>query len=254
MDLIGNRTLDTEILKQPRGFLRCLQWFIAMLAFAICANFSSYIAFDIICKSNATDIHIVQHYQYPFKLDHTPAHVEHDLCGEKGKDGDPIRFSGNFSSDAQFFVFTGVVCWLYCFLSLAIYVFFSNLYSDEQKNVPMIDFCVSVIIAVFWLAGSSAWANSLSGLKNEGDPGLWIYGKAGGPCYLAETGKPVDTSVEECKTVFAGSFGGANVSVLFGFLNFFLWSCNLWYLYKETSWFTRPTPQQTDINVESPSN
>ena len=27
-----------------------------------------------------------------------------------------IDFPGNFSSDAEFFVFTGVVAWLYCFV------------------------------------------------------------------------------------------------------------------------------------------
>ena len=26
-------------------------------------------------------------------------------------------------------------------------------------------------------------------------------------------------------------------AVLLGFLNFFLWTSNLWYLYKETAWF-----------------
>ena len=26
-------------------------------------------------------------------------------------------------------------------------------------------------------------------------------------------------------------------AVLLGFLNFFLWTANLWYLYKETAWF-----------------
>ena len=26
-----------------------------------------------------------------------------------------ITFPGNFASDAQFFVFTGVITWLYCF-------------------------------------------------------------------------------------------------------------------------------------------
>ena len=36
----------------------------------------------------------------------------------------------------------------------------------------------------------------------------------------------------------AGQFAGANSAVLLGFLNFFLWAANLWYLYKETAWFS----------------
>ena len=42
--------------------------------------------------------------------------------------------------------------------------------------------------------------------------------------------------VRDCKGS-SGSFGGAVSAVLLGFLNFFLWTANLWYLYKETAWF-----------------
>ena len=46
------------------------------------------------------------------------------------------------------------------------------------------------------------------------------------------------TTIGQCVATDRGHFGGANVSVLLGFLNFFLWACNLWFLYKETFWFT----------------
>ena len=44
-----------------------------------------------------------------------------EMCGLKDvqKDGGSLydlKFPGNFSSDAEFFVFTGVFAWLYCFL------------------------------------------------------------------------------------------------------------------------------------------
>ena len=44
------------------------------------------------------------------------------------------------------------------------------------------------------------------------------------------------THVKSC-TGSSGAFGGAVSAVLLGFLNFFLWTANLWYLYKETAWF-----------------
>jgi len=253
--VVGGRTMDTEILKQPRGFLRVLQWFIAMLAFATCANYSSYLEFKIVCSDKEKDEHMVkQAFQYPFKLDSMEPLQFETLCGSHN--ASKIYFPGDFSSDAQFFVFTGVTTWLYCFLSIAVYVFFTNLYTDEQKNVPMIDFCVTVIIAVFWLAGSSAWANSLNGLKNEAKPSNWFDSKAGGPCQKSEVGNQIWQYIDHCEDMFAGSFGGANISVIFGFLSFFLWACNLWYLYKETGWFTKPgpVPGQPHINVESPSS
>ena len=36
----------------------------------------------------------------------------------------------------------------------------------------------------------------------------------------------------------SGGFTGANSATLLGFLNFFLWTGNLWFLYKETAWFS----------------
>ena len=46
---------------------------------------------------------------------------------------------GDFQSDAQFFVFTGVIAWLGATAWLVIYVFFSQKYlEDAEKKVPMI--------------------------------------------------------------------------------------------------------------------
>ena len=45
---------------------------------------------------------------------------------------------GDFQSDAQFFVFTGVIAWLGATGCLVIYVFFSQKYLDDDKKAPMI--------------------------------------------------------------------------------------------------------------------
>ena len=44
---------------------------------------------------------------------------------------------GDFSSDAEFFVFTGVIAWLGASACLVIYVFFSPMYLDDNKKAPM---------------------------------------------------------------------------------------------------------------------
>jgi hypothetical protein len=38
------------------------------------------------------------------------------------------------------------------------------------------------------------------------------------------------------------------VSVIIGFLNVFLWSANVWFLYKETKWY-RPNPGKLGSSV-----
>ena len=41
----------------------------------------------------------------------------------------------------------------------------------------------------------------------------------------------------ECSSS-CSQFTEGNISVLLGFLNCFLWTTNLWFLYKETKWFS----------------
>jgi len=256
--IIGNRQLDIEVLKEPRGFLRCLQWFFAMLAFATCCDFSTQIAFDITCKDNTQKTeHVSTVISYPFRVDHNaPYKFQDKPCGVNfGKDviNQDITFPGNFASDAQFFVFTGVITWLYCFASIAVYVFYSSLYTDEQKSYPKIDFFITAVLGFFWLAGSSAWANSLSGMKAVANPDNWIYNNQfdiAAICFKTTSGNYLYPKIADCHTTSIGHFGGANVSVLFGFLNCFLWISNLWFLYKETSWFQGRQDQTNLATVE----
>ena len=73
------------------------------------------------------------------RLDHIEAEITPDkdwtACfNEKIANNHP----GDFSSDAQFFVFTGVIAWLGATACLVIYVFFSQRYLDDDKKAPLI--------------------------------------------------------------------------------------------------------------------
>ena len=45
-------------------------------------------------------------------------------------------------------------------------------------------------------------------------------------------------------SVVAGTYANVTVSVIFGFLNFFLWASCIWFVYKETRFFKSRTAQQ----------
>ena len=55
------------------------------------------------------------------RVDSSPPWTYKEMCGlsdsknANNKSIYDVAFPGNFSSDAQFFVFTGVIAWLYCF-------------------------------------------------------------------------------------------------------------------------------------------
>lgn len=229
---------DPEPLKEPRGFLRLIQWFIALVAFATCCDFSLKFGFTIVCQKDSNETHAFNtKTSYPFRPDHndgTP--YKSPICGDATKTDKTFTFPGDFSSDAQFYVFTGVMVWLYSTASLALYLFYSGLYTDEQKNYPKIDFILAAFIAFIWLAAASAWANGFLNLKSIAHGNSWIYGKDY-PCEKAENGNFIDVTIGTCEPDTVGSFGKANASILFGFLNCFLWASNTWFLYKETAWY-----------------
>eukprot|EP00093_Oithona_nana_P009621 09621.XXX_359920_361432_1 [CDS] Oithona nana genome sequencing. len=235
---IGNTVMDTRVLKEPRGFMRCIEWLFAIIAFSLCCDFATYVEYTVDCKG-AGSTHYKHSLSYPFKLDHEPA--INASCGVNQKF--QMYLPGDFSSDAQFFVFVGVISFLGTMVSLAVYVFFSDLYMSEQKKAPMVDFCLTAILAIFWLAASAAWANGVINMKYAANPDNWIFDSSDSICQR-DNGNYINTNVDKCNVVERGSFQKANISIIIGFLNTFLWSANLWFLYKETSWFSNGSQQQ----------
>jgi len=241
---IGNSAMNTRVFKEPRGFMRCVEWFFAIVAFACCCDFSTYVEYKVECRDK--DPYTAKYeFSYPFQLDHVQEHTI-DCGGEHD-----MQLSGDFSSDAQFFVFTGVLSFLATMAILVVYVFFSEMYFSESKMAPMIDFCFTVIVAVFWLSASAAWANGVINMKYAADPNTWLFKEEDSICKKTSNDTYQYTNVTNCSVEFEGNYKKANVSIIVGFLNFFLWASNLWFLYKETSWFSGSGSQQPQAEQQS---
>ncbi|KAJ9583410.1 hypothetical protein L9F63_022245, partial [Diploptera punctata] len=183
----------------------------SICAFATTTGFSSYVELLVNCNAHPT---FRLEYSYPFRLDHVPSQSA-SMCNRT----DDIHLIGDFSSDAQFFVATGVLSFLYCIVITVVYVMFDAMYQSNGL-LPLADFFLTVTLAVFWLSGSAAWANGLNGLKGT-------------------THNIIHTSQcsNFCYRMNMGSVTELTISVILGFLNFFLWASDLWFLYKETPWF-----------------
>lgn len=202
----------------------------AICAFATTTNFSNELTAN--CAGTTKTLPI----EYPFKFD-TAA-----ICESKQ--------SFSFASDAQFFVATGVLSLMYCLFIIAVHLFIDDFYKSKSE-IPLADFMLTTILAIFWLSGSAAWSNGTTGLKSVLEPEKW------------QKMCPV------CTDFSVSSFARLNISLvsththlvcphnkmafhyfwcvsffffcfspqILGFLNFFLWASDLWFLYKETIWF-----------------
>lgn len=129
-------------------------------------------------------------------------------------------------SPSQFYVFVGVIVFLYCLAALVLYIFCDEYYR-KHNACTIADFIISGVIVLLWLIGSSAWAQGVTDLKyytNLKECGFFNYVK---DCHV---------DGNSCEQTAQPNFASLNVSIIFGFLNMLVWAGNMWFLYKETPW------------------
>ncbi|XP_039630645.1 synaptophysin a [Polypterus senegalus] len=222
-----------KVAKEPLGFIKFLQWFFAIFAFATCGSYSGEFKVSVHCKNKTeSKLNIEVEFEYPFRLHQ----VYYDAPTCKGGTPERLFLIGDYSSSAQFFVTIAVFAFLYSMAALATYFFFQTKYRENNKG-PMIDFIVTVVFTFMWLVSSAAWAKGLSDVKMATDPERNID--------MIEACKITENKCEEVQDPV---MSGLNTSVVFGFLNFILWAGNIWFVFKETGWtapFMRyPPPAQ----------
>ncbi|CAH8579701.1 unnamed protein product [Schistosoma guineensis] len=127
---------------------------------------------------------------------------------------------GNFASAAQFYVFVGVLTMLFCVAMGVYYVYFHDRYFTDSR-FSKYEFIFSTVIVLLWFIASCAWADNVNQFKT--------YTSASRICN--EVGPNVHCEAEEQAT-----YGGLNVSLIFGFTNVALWAAGLWFIWKETPW------------------
>lgn len=204
--------LNFSAFQEPRGVMRVLHFIFSICAFATISGYSGFITF--LCDSKNSKIE----YSYPFYItENVTLTVNNQTC--------IATVSNDFSSDAKFFVATGVLSMLYAIGIIFVYAKMDEAYKTN-KRLPLYDFLLTVFLAVLWLSSSAAWANGLTGLKTA-------------------TSAPIFVEENCCKSFTISSYSTLNISVIFGFLNFFLWAADLWFLYKETDWFQGNAPPTT---------
>ncbi|KAL6078244.1 hypothetical protein STEG23_008167 [Scotinomys teguina] len=175
--------INLNPLKEPLGFIKVLEWFASIFAFATCGGFKGNTEIQASCPSKVGDNKTVTAaFGYPFRLNqasfHPPPNV--NVCDVKWENHVLI---GDYSSSAQFYVTFAVFVFLYCIAALVLYVGYTNLYRDSRK-LPMIDFIVTLVATFLWLVSSSAWAKALTDIKvatgqhiiEELDPYLQVPG------------------------------------------------------------------------------
>ena len=123
---------DWEVFKEPRAFIRCLELIFGVVAFSTLANWNTEFSFNINCKNETEGSHgsyiIKVQVDYPYNLAGLQPKDLSQLkpCGVHFENGtaqySKISFmeSFDYSSDGQFFVFVGVISFLYAGLRFVV--------------------------------------------------------------------------------------------------------------------------------------
>lgn len=99
-------------------------------------------------------------WSYPYHLEDTPLKTDLNQTQET------LSQSNDIKPSVEFFVFTGVTSMLITLALLVIYVFADRLYRNDER-VPIIDFIITLIWTIFWIAGSSAWGQGVTNLRSQ---------------------------------------------------------------------------------------
>ncbi|XP_060072766.1 synaptophysin-like [Ylistrum balloti] len=227
MDVVGKvmGSFNADALKEPRGFIKILQWILSIFAFATTTSVNTQLSFYAKCGEGLDSMRQEASVSYPFRIEDQKYEIP--LCRNASESVD-VKYApyvGGSASAAEFYVFVGVIVFLYCMAALILYIFFDDQY--RKNNLFSIgDFVISCVLTALWLISSAAWAQGLVNLKYDTD--------------LAESDlyrRIQDCLIYGCVQDVLPNFASLNVSIIFGFLNMVVWGGNLWFLYKETPWF-----------------
>lgn len=77
-----------------------------------------------------------------------------------------ISTGNEAKSSAEFFLFTGITAMLLAFAFIVFYIFMAEQYRNNP-NYPTIDFTITLIWTIFWIAASSAWAQGVTIIRSQ---------------------------------------------------------------------------------------
>ncbi|XP_071532893.1 synaptophysin-like protein 2 isoform X2 [Panulirus ornatus] len=202
--------------------MKILQCGCSIFTFLTTASFSTTFSFLVVCETRTIDKNtylIEERISYPFWIGSVQS--DYELCD---RNYEQLHLSGDFSTNAVFFVVVGVMALLYAVFTMGVYICFIHIYSTRTW-VPALDWFVHAAFTVLWLAASIAWIKGLVGMQ------IATYV----PTIMEEH---IDIcGVFECQSPKEPDFSLLYVSITFGFVNVFLWATNFAFLYKETCFY-----------------
>ncbi|XP_075254777.1 synaptoporin-like [Convolutriloba macropyga] len=155
------------------------------------------------------------------------------ICPDESVESFKLKVSNSDQeSSFKFFVFTGVLCFVYGIVVLVAYVFISPTLESHDGIGFKIDVVVHIVLCIFWFCGSFALIRAKNQVAKYTDPDR----------VLKEIPECVDTdgngkTTMLCEVTNSPEYRALGFAVGMGFVNLFAWCSNIYFLLKDTPWF-----------------
>lgn len=240
-------SFNYDVLKEPRGFIKCIEIFLAVFAFSCATGYRGKFQIQQSLGPGVTHP-VVGSFKYPFGSPITVTMIGNETT----KQQEDVQIEVNERHSTEFFVVIGVFCFLY---SLGVLVYYIVFQEDSQVHAlkgyltpPVIDFVMGAFWAFFWFVSSCAMWAAVTGIMDATDA-----------TDLTKT-LPLCQNPFSCSVTKKAKYATLSVAIVLGFLNAFVWCGNMWFLWKETPWHnaknqqsvkTAPPQQQPPQQVPS---
>lgn len=243
------QNMNTRVVfKEPRGMIRWLQLFFAIIAFSTVVDFYTTISVNINCPtiqsstppppvpSNSSSssttpapptqtltVHPKLTVSYPFDFTNS---LVNNSCPSQNYS---YQHTAPLSGSPQFFVMTGVLSLIYASGTIVVYLLFSSTY-DSIPVWPVADLIITAILSLFWFIASASFSSGVALLKST----VLYANLENALC----PGQFKSLQGASCSAGELPSWKSLNVGLVSGFTSFLLWGAGMWFVYKETHFHT----------------
>ena len=154
-----------------------------------------------------------------------------------------LAFKDSFESESKFFVFVGVISFLYVLGAIIAYGWyrkFQEMSLHFKEYFTKVDFITTAALTFFWFLAVTLWSAGFAamradiGLPTEMPLLLNQIATDAGSTYTATCVAPV----YDC--IMGDTWSKLYASVIFGYVCVFLFGANCWYCFKDTEWHAEP--------------
>jgi hypothetical protein len=220
--------LNLDPLKEPRGFIRVIQLFLAILAFATTVDYREKQEVRIHCNESTSDpsMDIISYeVSYPFNTRYIFQIKKYPTTCKTGE-WKTVLFELDKESTAKFYVTTGVLSFMFSIFAIIVYIFMTETY-ENTGIFPFIDLIATAILTFFWFISWCTW------VAKEGSIKSFVKEMPDNLCLELRTVSGSGLLIT-CDLGNSPSFSKLTSSLIFGFGNIILWAGSCWFVFKET--------------------